>query len=145
MKLSTKCRYGARAVLEIAKQYKKTPIKRKDIVKTQDISDSYLENILITLKNTGIIDTIRGANGGYMLMRAPDKITMLEIVNSLEGSLSPVGCLDNPMSCDRIDTCSTRKVWRKLKDAKEEVLRSFTIQMLMDDEKHINMDDMTCQ
>ena len=66
MKLSTKCRYGTRAVMEIARCYKESPIKRKDIAKNQNISDSYLENILISLKNAGIIDTIRGANGGYL-------------------------------------------------------------------------------
>ena len=65
MKLSTKCRYGTRAVVEIAKNYQKGPTKRKDISAAQEINDSYLENILITLKNRNIIGTIRGAKGGF--------------------------------------------------------------------------------
>jgi Rrf2 family protein len=135
MKLSTKCRYGARAIVEIARNDHNGPVKRKDIVKNQEISDSYLENILITLKNGGIINAIRGANGGYMLRRPASEITLLEIVNVLEGSLAPVECIDTPSVCHRTDNCSTRGVWKNLKEAKEDVLRNVTVQKLVDDEK----------
>ena len=135
MKLSTKCRYGARAIMEIARSYKQGPIKRKDIVKNQSISDSYLENILISLKTSGIIITLRGASGGYMLRRSPSEVNLLEIVNALEGSLAPVECLDNPSICPRTKTCATRVVWGKLKDAKEEVLRNCTVKELIDNEE----------
>ncbi len=135
MKLSTKCRYGSRAVLEIARNIDRGPIKRKDIVKSQMISDSYLENILISLKNSGIIDTIRGANGGYLLRRSPSEITLLEIVNALDGTLSPVECIDNPSSCERTVRCATRNAWKRLKEAQEEVLRSITVQELLEFEK----------
>ena len=135
MKLSTKCRYGSRAVIEIARNYKQGPLKRKEIVKKQQISDSYLENILISLKNGGIIDTIRGAKGGYLLRRAPSDINLLEIVNTLDGSLSPVECLDSPSSCEKVGKCATRMAWGRMKKAKEDVLRSITIQELLDYEK----------
>ena len=135
MKLSTKCRYGSRAVMEIARNYKSGPVKRKDIVKNQQISDSYLENILISLKNGGVIDTIRGAKGGYMLRRSASEITLLEIVNTLDGSLSPVECLDNTSSCEKVARCATRMAWGRMKKAKEDVLRSITIQELVDYEK----------
>ncbi len=138
MKLSTKCRYGTRAIMEIAKHYKKDPIKRKEIVKNQNISDSYLENILITLKNSGIIITIRGANGGYLLRRSPSEINLLEIVNALEGSLAPVECLDNAEVCEKTAGCATRVVWGKLRDAKEDVLRNCTVQDLISQEKDMN-------
>ena len=135
MKLSTKCRYGSRAVMEIARNCMHGPVKRKDIVKNQQISDSYLENILISLKNSGIIETIRGANGGYLLRRPASEITLLEIVNSLDGSLSPVECLENPSVCARTEWCATRVSWIKMRDAQEEVLRSISVQNLIDSEK----------
>ncbi len=138
MKLSTKSRYGARAVVEIALHYLNGPVKRKDIVKNQEISDSYLENILIALKNGGIITTIRGANGGYMLSRPPSELNLFEVVKILEGSLSPVECLDNPSSCKRVNFCSTRVVWKKLKEAKEDVLKNVTIQDLINIEKKMD-------
>ncbi len=135
MKLSTKCRYGARAIVEIAKNDHNGPVKRKDIVKNQEISDSYLENILITLKNGGIINAIRGASGGYTLRRPASEITLLEVVNILEGSLAPVECIDTPAICNRTEMCSTRGVWKQLKIAKEEVLRNVNIQQLVENEK----------
>jgi Rrf2 family protein len=135
MKFSTKCRYGARAILEIAKNYEKGPVKRKDIVKNQQISDSYLENILISLRNNGIIDTLRGAKGGYMLRRPPEEITFLEVVLALEGSLAPVDCLDNPALCDKIAQCPTRDIWRKIHVAKEKVLKNVTLKELVENRK----------
>ena len=135
MKLSTKCRYGSRAVMEIARCSKHGPVKRKDIVKNQQISDSYLENILIALKNGGVIDTIRGANGGYLLRRSASDVTLLEIVNILDGTLSPVECLDNTSVCSRSARCATRIAWERMKQAKEDVLRSITIKELLEHEK----------
>lgn len=141
MKLSTKCRYGARAIVEIAKNDHNGPVKRKDIVKNQEISDSYLENILITLKNGGIINAIRGANGGYKLHKPASEITLLEVVNILEGSMAPVECIDSPAVCKRTEICSTRGVWRQLKLAKEDVLRNVTIQQLVENEKKSYLPD----
>jgi len=132
MKLSTKCRYGARAVIEIARHHEDGPIKRKDIARYQNISDSYLENILISLKNAGIIDTIRGANGGYMLRNDPSEVNLLQIINALEGSLALVKCAENPSICDKTEKCATRVVWVKLQEAKENILRNVTIQELID-------------
>ncbi|MBN1984159.1 MAG: Rrf2 family transcriptional regulator [Chitinivibrionales bacterium] len=135
MRLSTKCRYGTRAVVEIAQHYASGPIKRKEISTNQQISDSYLENILISLKNGGIIATVRGANGGYVLRRPAQQITLYEIVTILEGSLSPVECLENNNLCNRVQKCAPRMAWKKLFEAKEAVLRSITVQDLVDYEK----------
>ena len=135
MKLSTNCRYGIRALLEIARHYGEPPVKRKEIAHNQAISLSYLENILLTLKNYNLIDSIRGAHGGYILTRAPEEINLFEIFRALEGSLAPVPCLDNPLSCRRFDDCVTRSVWQELKDAKEQVLKKTTIQDLLNRDK----------
>ncbi|MFW5775639.1 MAG: RrF2 family transcriptional regulator [Chitinivibrionales bacterium] len=132
MKLSTKCRYGARALVEIASHFGDAPAKRKDIAQIQGLSDSYLENILITLKNAGIIDTVRGAKGGYVLSRPPEKITLLDVVQALEGSLAPVECLQKPSACSRTGDCVTRDVWRRVQQAEEEVLRNTTLKDLID-------------
>jgi Rrf2 family protein len=131
MKLTTKCRYGSRAIVEIARNQAKGPVKRKQIVENQKIPDSYLENILISLKNRGIVSAARGPRGGFILKRPPSSITMLEVVLALEDSLSPVDCLDDPGECDMIGNCVTRPVWRKLGEAQEKVLKSITVQDLI--------------
>jgi len=136
MKLSTKCRYGVRAVFEIAKNFNKTPTKRKDIAKQQDLDESYLENILIDLKNANIVSSIRGVNGGFVLKMQPRTITILRIVESLQGTLTPLECLIDTTVCKKVESCVTRPVWQKLKEAQEEVLGSFTIQDLLDSENN---------
>lgn len=136
MKLSTKCRYGARAMVEIARRSGQGPVKRREIAQAQDISDSYLENILIALKHGGLIETIRGARGGYVLKVPPDQISLLEVFNALEGPFLPVGCLDGDDMCGRLDDCQTRQVWKRVQEAVESVLRKETIQSLLDDEAH---------
>jgi Rrf2 family protein len=135
MKISTRCRYGSRALLEIARTYGQAPAKRKDMSRSQNVSGSYLENILISLKSAGIIDTIRGAHGGYILTRAPSRISLLDVANALEGSLSPVECLDDSAVCKRTGRCVTQDVWREVKAAEENVLRRTSIQDLVDRDK----------
>jgi len=119
MKLSTKSRYGVRAIIEIARNYGMKPVKRKDIVSRQNIPDSYLENILVVLRDSGLINTLRGVNGGYVLKKDPSDIILLDVITALQGPLSPVDCLDNARKCCRIDTCPTRDVWQELKEAQE--------------------------
>jgi Rrf2 family transcriptional regulator, cysteine metabolism repressor len=135
MKLSTKCRYGLRAVLEIARKYDKAPAKRKDIAKKEGLSGSYLENILLVLRNHKIVETTRGVNGGYVLSRSPAAISAYEIVNALEGPLSVVDCVDNPQGCDRTGRCATRVLWCELAGAMRDVLKKTSLQELLDREK----------
>jgi Rrf2 family transcriptional regulator, cysteine metabolism repressor len=131
MKLSTRSRYAARAIIEIARQAGDKPITRKVICESQEISSSYLENILIVLKNQGIIKTIRGPRGGYSLAKDPADITMFDIVNVFEGSISAVHCVDNPANCSRYENCPTKIVWEELMISQKSVLESFTIEKLM--------------
>lgn len=134
MKLSSKCRYGIRAVIEIARNYQLRPTKRKEIAASQNLDDSYLENILIDLKNKNIVSALRGAKGGFVLKRAPEEITLLHVIESLQGDLSPAECLSTPDVCDRVEGCVTRPVWQKMKDAQEDVLKNITIKDLVDQE-----------
>ena len=121
-------------MLEIARHYGEQPVKRREIVSEQSISPSYLENILLLLKNNNLISSTRGAHGGFSLTRSPDKIDLFEIFTVLEGPLAPVACLVNPLSCQRVDRCVTRTVWQELQAASEDVLRNTTIQDLLDRE-----------
>jgi len=137
MKLSSKCRYGVRAVLEIAHNYGARPTKRREIAANQELNDSYLENILLDLKNKDIILALRGAKGGFVLRRAPEEITLLEIVEALQGCLSPSECLTMPSLCNRIERCVTRPVWQKVKEAQEGVLKNISIRDLLEQEKEL--------
>ncbi len=137
MKLTTKCRYGIRAVMEIARNYQIRPTKRKDIAQTQEIPDSFLENILIDLKHAGIIASIRGVKGGFVLKQSPDQITAADIFVALQGPLSLVDCIDSPTSCDRVEKCVVRPMWQEMQKAQERVLEGTTIESLVkkEDEK----------
>ncbi len=106
-------------------------ITRKQICKNQGISPSYLESILITLKNNGIIKTTRGPGGGYKLALPPSEITILRIVELFEGGVSPVYCVNNSEECSRSGVCLTRDVWSKLKEAVKKTLREITIEDLV--------------
>lgn len=134
MKLSTKARYGLRAITEIAKAYGGPPAKRKEIAEKQGLSDSYLENLLIVLKNIRIIETTRGSNGGYVLCRAPSETSVLEIVEALEGPLDLVECVSSSNSCEKTDRCSARMVWGELSELLRKSLSAKTLQDLVDQE-----------
>ena len=141
MKLSTKCRYGLRAVLDIARRYGKTPSKRKDIAKREGLSSSYLENILLVLRNRKIVETTRGVNGGYILSRKPSEITVFDIANALEGPLCVVDCVEKPKGCEKSGECITRLVWCEVAEAIKKVLESITLQELLDKEKKLGLSD----
>jgi len=134
MKLSTKCRYGTRAMIEIARHYTEGPVKRREISKSQKISPAYLENILIALRTHNLIRTIRGAGGGFTLDTTPENITMIQIVQALEGSLAPVDCIDRSDVCDRSEFCASRQLWQDLYKAQTEILKKTTLQTLLDRE-----------
>lgn len=135
MKISTKCRYGIRAVLEIARNYGDTPTRRKDISKNQGIPSPYLENILITLKNNGIVASVRGSSGGFVLKKRPEDIHLLGIFEALEGSLNLLDCIDMPELCDRHEDCLIRPVWIEVQDAQKKVLRRTSIKDLLEREQ----------
>jgi len=136
MKLSTKARYGLRAAVEIAKTFGSSPpAKRKDIAANQDISDSYLENILIVLKNNRIVETTRGANGGYVLCREPKDISVFEVVSALEGPMDLVDCVGNANSCEKTSICATRTVWKELADQWKSTLEKISLKDVLDREK----------
>ena len=135
MKLSTRTRYGTRALLELALQEGKGPVFLKDIAKKQQISLAYLEHLITPLIAGGIIRSIKGPKGGVTLARKPRDIKLSEITRLLEGSLAPVECIEHPDICDRADICVTREVWGEMKAAMDGVLESTTLLDLADRQK----------
>jgi Rrf2 family protein len=133
MEISTKCRYGTKAIIEIARNYKIRPTTRKDIIANQNIPDSYLENILIDLKKNGLVNSIRGAKGGFELNKAPEEITLFDIFTTLRKSLCPVECVQDPNVCCCTEYCITRPIWEKMYKAQEEILMSFSIKDLLNE------------
>lgn len=130
MNISTRGRYGLRALLEIAVQPDEEPVTIRDISKKQQMSVTYLEQILHKLKNAGIVRSIRGARGGYVLARRGDKITVSQIINALDGPISISYC-DSPQlrekSCIGPSACVSRILWKRLEDVIEGTLSSVTL------------------
>lgn len=135
MKLSTRTRYGTRALLELALREGQAPVLLKDIAKKQSLSLSYLEHLVAPLISGGIIRSTKGPRGGVALAKSPEDINMKEITYLLEGSLSPVDCIDRTGACDRYDSCVTREVWGKMKSAMDKVLETTTLKDLVDEHK----------
>jgi len=127
MRLSTKGRYSIRAMLDLAQHYGEGLVLLKDVARRQDISERYLEHLFLTLKAAGLVNSSRGAHGGFVLSRKPAEINLLEIVRACEGDLAPVECVTDPKTCARSPRCSARDVWCDIKDAVEEVLSSRTL------------------
>lgn len=133
MKISTKGRYATRIMLDLALHNTGQCIKVKDIAARQGISEKYLEQIISILNKAGYVKSVRGAQGGYRLAKAPEAYTVGMILRLTEGSMSPVPCLDeDAQACGRCDSCGTLPVWKKLHSAISQVIDSVTIADLME-------------
>jgi Rrf2 family protein len=130
MHISTRGRYGLRALIELALRYGDGPVQLASIARRQGISRKYLEQLMVRLRKAGLVRSFRGVQGGYALARSPSDIRIHEVVEALEGNFAPVACLDEPEKCDRSARCASRDFWKDLYDAMEKVLRSRTLQDL---------------
>jgi Rrf2 family protein len=132
MKISTKGRYGLRVMVELASHHGKSnsPVMMNTLAKNQGISKKYLHSLLTSLKSAGLVRAIRGANGGFVLARPPADILVSQVVLALEGSLSPVDCINDTSICNRSDYCVTREVWNNLEDAIKKVLSEISLSYL---------------
>jgi Rrf2 family cysteine metabolism transcriptional repressor len=131
MKISTKGRYGLTIMIELAKKYGDRPISLKSIARTHDLSEHYLEQLVSPLRNAGLVKSIRGAYGGYVLADHPAKITAGDVIRVLEGPISPVEGLEE-------EEPAKRELWIRIRDAVQEVLDSTTLEDLA---KYSNGDD----
>lgn len=130
MKLSTRTRYGMRAILELAENSSGRPLQIKVIAQRQDISVKYLEQLMAILKSAGLVRSIRGSKGGYLLAKPPDQIKLSDVFHSLEGSVSTVECVENEDYCERAADCVARRLWQQVQDAINNVLESVTLRDL---------------
>ena len=133
--MSTRGRYGLRAMLDMAMVQSDEPITLNSISERQGVSIGYLEQLMVSLKKEGLIRSVRGAQGGYLLARDPKNITVGDIIRALEGPIAPVACVneDYPEECDRAEGCVTRLVWAKVRDSIVEVLDSLTLHDLVEE------------
>ena len=131
MKLSTKSRYGTRLMLDMAQHYQDGPIHLTQVAQRQGISVKYLEQIIIPLKKADYIRSVRGPKGGHTLARAPEEITVGEIVALLEEGTSLVECSHNAKACERSQTCLTRWLWNEAGRAMFDKLYSITLADVM--------------
>jgi Rrf2 family cysteine metabolism transcriptional repressor len=135
VKLSAREQYGLRAMIELTRRYGDGAVSLSDVARAQGISFPYLEQIMPLLKDAGLVESTRGAHGGYALSRSPRAITVGDIIRALEeGSIIPLKCIpgvDVRESCARQHVCTARDVWKKMHDGIVEVLDSTTLADLM--------------
>ncbi|MFH2075319.1 MAG: Rrf2 family transcriptional regulator [Pseudomonadota bacterium] len=141
MKLSTRGRYGVRLMLDLALHYWEGPIFLKDIAERQEISGKYLWQLINPLKAMGLISSQRGAHGGYVLGKAPESISVKEILQILEGSLCLVDCVDDPSFCERSSSCISRDIWREASKNLQQTLENTTLAAMVSRQKEKRQDE----
>ncbi|MGE5301013.1 MAG: RrF2 family transcriptional regulator [Acidobacteriota bacterium] len=139
LRLSTKGQYGVRAMYEIARGYNRGPITIKEISERQDVSVAYLEQILNTLRKAGIISSVKGPGGGYVLGRDPDAISIGAILRELEGPVAITSCLDPKEGCMRVEGCVTHLLWKALGENIEAFLDKMTLRDLLRGDQFIEV------
>ena len=132
MKLSTRSRYGARILVDLARHNNQGPVQIGEISKRQDISVKYLEQLIRPLKQAKLVESVRGPKGGHMLAKNPEKITLGQIVRLFEGQSDLVECVSNPETCNMADDCQVRQAWKDAPRVLYEKLDSTTIADLME-------------
>ena len=135
MRISTRGRYGTRMMLDLAVHHDQGPTPLREIARRQDLSAKYLEQLIIPLKAAGFIRSVRGARGGYTLARKPDRISVGDIIEILEGGLSLVDCVEDPKVCKREPECPTRDIWLRMSQRLMEELSSLSLQDVLDGKK----------
>jgi len=132
MKMSSRGKYGTRALLDLALEGNGQPVPLREIARRQQIPLAYLEHLMAPLLNAGIVRSLRGAKGGVWLARSPAEIKLNQVIELLEGSIAPVECLANPGECSRSGSCAVRDIWGELERAMNSVLGSTTLQNLVE-------------
>lgn len=128
MKLSTRGRYSVRIMLDLAVHDDAGPVFLKDIASRQQISQKYLWQLMNPLKAMGLIKSVRGANGGYILAKPSSQITLKDIIQAVEGPLCLVECVEDSRECDRADQCVYRDVWAEATRKMLETFESLTLE-----------------
>ena len=133
MRVSTKGDYGIRALVELAHHSGEGPVQSAEIARRQCIPEPYLDQLLTTLRRAGFVRSVRGPQGGHALQRQPAEIRLSDVIEALEGSLSPIACLDD--TCTKPGVCAQREVWEAVRRATHEILAGVTIADLAQKER----------
>jgi Rrf2 family protein len=131
MKISTKIRYGTRAMLELACRYGEGPIELREIAKRENISLKYLEQVIVPLRTAGLVKSARGSKGGYSLAKHPSEIYLKDLVETLDGPLNLIECLKDPKVCQKVPYCITRDIWKEVSEAIDGIFHSVTLEEMV--------------
>lgn len=146
MKLSTRGRYGLRAVIDLAVHENDEAIALSQIAERQGISMNYLEQLIPKLRKVGIVKGIRGAQGGYVLSKPAHEISVGDILRALEGDLNPVECVEvmgTDTTCTNSDTCVTKNVWKRISDSINDAVDGIMLSELVEESKRVNNEAST--
>lgn len=135
MKLSTKGRYGLRALIDLALYSENETVSIQSIARRQNISDSYLEQLMRKLRSAGLIVSVRGAQGGYKLARPANEISVGDVLRALEGSLEAVTCGGEDNSCHGADLCVTKFVWERINSSIRDTVDSIKLSQLVEESR----------
>lgn len=127
MKISTKGRYGLRILMDLALHQSEKPRLIRDIAKSQQISEKYISRLVIALRKAGMIRSVRGVNGGFHIAMKPEDITLLDVIEVMEGPLSIVDCVSAPKKCALSANCAPREIWSKLNEDIRDLMRQTTL------------------
>lgn len=130
MRVSTRGQYGIRAMLDLALHYQEGAIPLRVVAARQGISEFYLEQLMGSMRRAGLVQSVRGAQGGYQLARPPGEIKIGEIMRVVEGPIAPTECVgeEGESTCGQARSCVTRRLWEKLRDSMIAVLDSTTLE-----------------
>lgn len=144
MKISTKGRYGLRIMTDLAVNGKENLVSLGDIAEREHLSEKYLEQIINLLSKEGLVKSVRGAKGGYHLTKAPEEITVEDILKATEGSLAPVACAEDNGKCENYCDCVTSFIWTEIYKATISVVSSITLAQLADRSEAFQKTGLEC-
>lgn len=138
MKVSTRGEYGVRAMVALAKSYGAGPMSISAVARESSVPYAYLEQLIVPLRRAGLVESKRGAQGGYVLSRSPESMRIGEIYRVMEGPVAPMDCVsedESEQTCPLIDNCETRPVWLKVRDSIVDAIDSMTLADLIRKDK----------
>ncbi len=150
MKISTKGRYGLRALIDLAQYSEVEPVSINSIATRQGISERYLEQLMTLLKKAGLVKSIRGAGGGYVLAKETSEISVGDVLRALEGSLDPVECaaFNGEDTCEAAGGCVTKYVWQRINESINRTVNEISLKQLVEESKTVkntgNSKQMKC-
>ena len=147
MKISTKGRYGLRALIDLAQYSEIEPVSISSIATRQGISERYLEQLMTLLKKAGLIKSIRGAGGGYVLAKEMSDISVGDVLRALEGNLEPVDCaaFNQQESCEAAGGCVTKYVWQRINESINRTVNEINLKQLVEESKCVQNSQLSAQ